>query len=135
MPNFKILIEYDGFNYSGWQSQINAVSVQGQIEKAIHAFSGEKTIIYGAGRTDAGVHALAQCANFQINNKTELYQILHGINFHLSKESIKIIDKVLLSTLTSNALSHLFASKVADVPLKAMSKIPLASTCFIELPS
>ncbi|MGY9017111.1 MAG: tRNA pseudouridine(38-40) synthase TruA [Alphaproteobacteria bacterium] len=92
MPNFKILIEYDGFNYSGWQSQINAVSVQGQIEKAIHAFSGEKTIIYGAGRTDAGVHALAQCANFKINNKTDLYQILHGINFHLSKESIKIID-------------------------------------------
>ena len=92
MPNFKILIEYDGFNYSGWQSQINAVSVQGQIEKAIHAFSGEKTIIYGAGRTDAGVHALAQCANFKMENKNDLYQILHGINFHLSKESIKIIN-------------------------------------------
>ena len=58
MPNFKILIEYEGSKYSGWQSQTNAISVQGQIEKAIYAFSGQKITIYGAGRTDAGVHAL-----------------------------------------------------------------------------
>lgn len=92
MSNFKILIEYDGSDYSGWQTQLNATSVQGQIEKAIYAFSGEKITILGAGRTDAGVHALAQCANFKIENKTDLYQILHGINFHLSNDNIKIIN-------------------------------------------
>ncbi len=92
MSNFKILIEYDGFDYSGWQSQLNAISVQGQIEKAINAFSGQKITIFGAGRTDAGVHALAQCANFKIENKNDLYQILHGVNFHLANDSIKIIN-------------------------------------------
>jgi tRNA pseudouridine38-40 synthase len=58
MTNIKLTIEYHGSPYSGWQSQKNEKTVQGEIEKAIFKFSGDKTIIQGAGRTDAGVHAL-----------------------------------------------------------------------------
>tara|TARA_B100001996_G_scaffold379300_1_gene364841 strand:+ start:802 stop:1539 length:738 start_codon:yes stop_codon:yes gene_type:complete len=92
LPNLKITIEYDGSNYSGWQYQLNANSIQQEIEKAIFDFSGEKVNIFGAGRTDAGVHALGQIANFKLENKRDTYQILHGINFHLANDNIKIVN-------------------------------------------
>ena len=91
MTNIKLTIEYHGLPYSGWQSQKNEKTVQDEIQKAIFKFSGEKIIIQGAGRTDAGVHALGQCANFTLNKDFSEYQILNGINFHLGKEKIKII--------------------------------------------
>ena len=96
MTNIKLTIEYHGLPYSGWQSQKNEKTVQDEIQKAIFKFSGEKKIIQGAGRTDAGVHALAQCANFMMEKKFSEYQILHGINFHLGNEKIKItqVEKV-----------------------------------------
>jgi len=90
MTNIKLTIEYHGLPYSGWQSQKNEKTVQDEIQKAIFKFSGEKKIIQGAGRTDAGVHALAQCANFTMEKEFSEYQILHGINFHLGNEKIKI---------------------------------------------
>ena len=96
MTNIKLTIEYHGLPYSGWQSQKNEKTVQDEIQKAIFKFSGEKKIIQGAGRTDAGVHALAQCANFTMEKEFSEYQILHGINFHLGNEKIKItqVEKV-----------------------------------------
>ena len=90
MINIKITIEYAGTTYSGWQYQSDEKTVQGEIEKAIFKFSGEKVTIQGAGRTDAGVHALAQCANFHLKKKFTEYQILNGLNFHLGNEKIKI---------------------------------------------
>jgi len=96
MTNIKLTIEYHGHPYSGWQSQKNEKTVQDEIQKAIFKFSGEKKIIQGAGRTDAGVHALAQCANFTLEKEFSEYQILSGINFHLGNEKIKItrVEKV-----------------------------------------
>ena len=90
MTNIKLTIEYHGLPYCGWQYQKNEKTVQGEIEKAIFKFSGEKKTIHGAGRTDAGVHALAQCANFELEKKFDEYQILNGINFHLGTEKIRI---------------------------------------------
>ncbi len=90
MTNIKLTIEYHGLPYCGWQYQKNEKTVQGEIEKAIFKFSGEKKTIQGAGRTDAGVHALAQCANFELEKKFDEYQILNGINFHLGTEKIRI---------------------------------------------
>ena len=90
MTNIKLTIEYHGLPYSGWQYQKNEKTVQDEIEKAIFKFSGEKKTIQGAGRTDAGVHALAQCANFELEKKFDEYQILNGINFHLGTEKIRI---------------------------------------------
>ena len=62
-----LTIEYDGTNYSGWQAQDNARSIQGEIEKAIAEVFHQNIRVFGAGRTDAGVHALGQCAHFDID--------------------------------------------------------------------
>lgn len=63
--NFKLIIEYDGSAYHGWQKQKGDVTIQEEIEKALHTMTGEPIIVNGSGRTDAGVHALAQVANFR----------------------------------------------------------------------
>ncbi len=68
MRNIKLTIEYDGTGYHGWQSQINAISVQGVLEKALSGLIGEACSLTGASRTDAGVHALGQTANFFTNS-------------------------------------------------------------------
>ena len=88
--NIKLTIEYHGLPYCGWQYQKNEKTVQGEIEKAIFKFSGEKKTIQGAGRTDAGVHAIGQCASFELEKKFDAYQILNGINFHLGTEKIRV---------------------------------------------
>ena len=67
MPRFKLVIEYAGTRYSGWQIQKNARTVQGEIDRAIRGVSGRREFeLYGSGRTDAGVHALAQVAHLRI---------------------------------------------------------------------
>ena len=66
MANIKLTIEYHGLPYCGWQFQKKEKTIQGEIEKAIFKFSGEKKTIQGAGRTDAGVHAIGQCASFEL---------------------------------------------------------------------
>ena len=81
MTNIKITIEYNGTGYSGWQFQKEEKTIQGELEKAIFKFSGEQITIQGAGRTDAGVHALGQCASFNLNKTFSEFQILNGINF------------------------------------------------------
>ncbi len=90
MANIKLTIEYIGTPYCGWQYQKDEKTVQGEIERAIFKFSGEKITIQGAGRTDAGVHALGQCASFNLEKEFTEYQILNGLNFHLGNEKIKI---------------------------------------------
>ena len=90
MANIKLTIEYHGLPYCGWQFQKNEKTIQGEIEKAIFKFSGEKKTIQGAGRTDAGVHAIGQCASFELEKKFDNYQILNGINFHLGTEKIRV---------------------------------------------
>jgi tRNA pseudouridine38-40 synthase len=67
MSRFKLLIEYAGTRYSGWQIQKNARTVQGEIDRAVREASGRKDFeLYGSGRTDAGVHALAQVAHLEL---------------------------------------------------------------------
>jgi len=92
MTNIKITIEYNGTGYSGWQYQKEEKTIQGELEKAIFKFSGEKITIQGAGRTDAGVHALGQCASFNLKKSFSEFQILNGINFHLGNEKIRIVN-------------------------------------------
>jgi tRNA pseudouridine38-40 synthase len=68
MPNLKLVLEYDGTHYHGWQRQISLPTIQGILEEAIRKVADEKVTVIGAGRTDAGVHALGQVANFKTNS-------------------------------------------------------------------
>ena len=92
MYNFKIVIEYDGTNYVGWQRQDNGISIQGALENAIFKLSGEKTNVYGAGRTDSGVHALGQVATFNLQKEFKIDNIRDGLNQHLRPQPIAILE-------------------------------------------
>ena len=89
MRNIKIIIEYDGKDYNGWQKQPNKLNIQGEIERAIEEITGEKVDLIASGRTDAGVHALAQVANFKIEKDIPIEKIPYALNSKL-KKSIRI---------------------------------------------
>lgn len=89
MKNIKLVIEYDGKEYKGWQKQKDRLNIQGEIEQAIETITKEKVELIGSGRTDAGVHALAQIANFKTNSKLPVERFPYAIN-SLVKKSIRI---------------------------------------------
>ena len=90
MRNIKLTIEYDGKDFNGWQKQPNKLNIQGEIERAIEEVTGEKVDLIASGRTDAGVHALAQVANFKIQNMSiPVEKIPYALNSKL-KKSIRI---------------------------------------------
>ncbi|MBI5214820.1 MAG: tRNA pseudouridine(38-40) synthase TruA [Ignavibacteriae bacterium] len=88
MRNIILTIEYDGEQYVGWQRQLNGKSIQGEIENALKTILQEQVNVIGAGRTDAGVHARGQVANFQTNTSLELYQIKSALNSSLSDDIV-----------------------------------------------
>ncbi len=93
MFNYLIQIEYDGTNFVGWQSQKNGKSIQDSIEKALKRVLKKKIKITGAGRTDKGVHAFSQYANFKFEKKIKNKKIfLDSINFFLKKNFVSILD-------------------------------------------
>lgn len=93
MHNYLINIEYDGTKYVGWQNQKNGASIQGNIESALKKIFKKKIRLLGAGRTDKGVHAYNQCANFKADVKIEdKVKFLNSINFFLKKKLISILD-------------------------------------------
>ncbi len=95
MRNIRLLIEYDGTNYAGWQCQKNAITVQETLAKAIESVVQEKITLYGAGRTDAGVHALGQMANFKTTSHIPCERLLLAINFYLPHDiTVKEVAEV-----------------------------------------
>lgn len=93
MYNYLINIEYDGLKYVGWQKQLNGVSIQEIIEKTIKKVLKDKIRLIGSGRTDKGVHAINQCANFITSKKIEdKIKFLDSTNFFLNRKSISILD-------------------------------------------
>lgn len=91
MPRYKLTIEYDGTPFVGWQIQDNGPSVQGQITEAVRAFSGEEVLVRGAGRTDAGVHALGQVAHFDLPAIWDADTVRDAINAHLRPYPIAVL--------------------------------------------
>ena len=81
--NIKLTIEYIGTDFSGWQKQPNKLNIQGRIEKAIYDVTGQEVELIGAGRTDAGVHALGQVANFKIDKDIDLNKLPIALNSKL----------------------------------------------------
>lgn len=91
MKNIKLIIEYDGMNYSGWQNQDNVITIQEKLEEAIKSVTGEVVRLIGSGRTDGGVHAMGQVANFYTNSTIPAERFKFALNIVLP-EDISIID-------------------------------------------
>lgn len=83
MPRYKLTIEYNGAPFSGWQRVADRPSVQAALEEAALRFSGERVEVVGAGRTDAGVHAVAQVAHVDFTKAHEPFTVMQAMNFHL----------------------------------------------------
>lgn len=96
LKNYKIVLEYDGSRYDGWQKQGNTDrTIQGKIEGILERLAGEPIEVHGSGRTDAGVHALAQTANFHLDVKLSELEIKEYLNQYLPEDiSVIRLDKV-----------------------------------------
>jgi tRNA pseudouridine38-40 synthase len=92
MPRYKLILEYDGSPFAGWQVQETLPSVAGAIEQALRKLTGEAVRVYGAGRTDAGVHALGQAAHFDLARDWETDTIRDGLNAHLRPVPVAVLS-------------------------------------------
>ena len=92
MPRYKLTIEYNGAPYQGWQWQDHGPSVQGAIEEAGAKLNSAPVTVYGSGRTDSGVHALAQVAHMDLDKDIRQDKVRDAMNFHLRDHPISILD-------------------------------------------
>ncbi len=92
MPRYKLIIEYDGTPYVGWQIQKQHISVQGQIAKAFKAFTKEDVKVFGAGRTDTGVHALGQAIHVDLEKDWDAFKVVSALNYMLKSDAIAALS-------------------------------------------
>jgi tRNA pseudouridine38-40 synthase len=92
MPRYKLTIEYDGAPFCGWQSQANGLAVQDVLETGVKAFCGETVRVNGAGRTDAGVHALGQVAHVDLENPVPADRLRDAVNAHMRPHPVAIVE-------------------------------------------
>ena len=88
MKNIKLVIEYDGKEFNGWQKQPNKLNIQGTIEQAINKITGEEVELNASGRTDSGVHSLGQVANFKTNSNLDIEKWPLALNANLKKSIV-----------------------------------------------
>jgi tRNA pseudouridine38-40 synthase len=118
--NYKLIIQYDGTDYAGWQFQANAVTIQQKIVESIRILISEDVNLIGSGRTDAGVHAFGQTANFTTNQDLDLYKFKYSLNSILPKD-ISVID---IQKVRQEFHSRYDAKKRAYIYLISRSKSP-----------
>ena len=92
MPRYKLIIEYDGTPFHGWQRQVNGCTVQECVEHAVLRFCGERVTLNAAGRTDAGVHALGQVVHVDLVRNYPAHTVQNALNFHLRPNPIAVIN-------------------------------------------
>lgn len=97
MTRWKIAIEYDGAGFVGWQRQDNGLAVQQALEEAVFAFAHERVTVFGAGRTDSGVHALAQVAHFDIEKAFDAGTIRDALNYHCKGRPLAVLAAAAVS--------------------------------------
>lgn len=92
MTRYKVILEYDGTDLIGWQENAQGPSVQSLLADAIFSFCGERVDITGAGRTDAGVHAVAMVAHFDLDKETDAETVMRAINFYLVNKPVVVLN-------------------------------------------
>jgi tRNA pseudouridine38-40 synthase len=97
MTRFKLTVEYDGGGFAGWQRQDNGPSIQQSLEEAVFRITGETVLVQGAGRTDAGVHALGQVAHVDVEKEIEAEKLRDAINYHLKPAPIAVLSSAAVS--------------------------------------
>lgn len=92
MPRYRLRVEYDGSGYNGFQAQTDQPTVQGAIETAVRAFSGQSVRIAAAGRTDTGVHATGQVVHVDLDKDWPAATVMNALNAHLVREAVSVLD-------------------------------------------
>ena len=112
MNNYKIIIQYDGTSYCGWQIQKNAPTIQQTIVDKVEIISKIKINLTGAGRTDTGVHALGQVANFKSENEIDIYKFKHSLNsvlpIDISITSMERVDEEFNARFKAKKRSYIY---------------------------
>lgn len=124
MPRFKLIIEYAGTRYSGWQIQKNARTVQGELDRAIRSVTGRHDFeLYGSGRTDAGVHALAQVAHLDVATGLPPASLRHGVNDELPAD---------INVLSAAVVPHRFHARHSAIARRYVYQIARRRTAFAK---
>ncbi|MGE5358827.1 MAG: tRNA pseudouridine(38-40) synthase TruA [Bacteroidales bacterium] len=124
MPRFKLYVEYAGTRYSGWQIQKNARTVQGEIDRAVATISGRRDFeLYGSGRTDAGVHALAQVAHLDVQTRLAPDDLARAVNDELPAD---------INILRAERVTHRFHARHDAVGRSYLYQVALRRTAFAK---
>jgi tRNA pseudouridine38-40 synthase len=124
VPRFKLTIEYAGTRYSGWQIQKNAKTIQGEIDRAVRAATGQKDFeLYGSGRTDAGVHAVAQVAHLDIAVTVPAETLRRRLNDELPSD---------INILAADAVPHRFHARHSAVARRYVYQLSRRRTAFAK---
>lgn len=119
MPRYRLTIEYDGTGFAGWQRQANGPSIQAVLEDAVFGFCGERVRLHGAGRTDAGVHALGQCAHLDLAREVEPATLRDAVNAHLRPHAIAVLEASRAAddfNARRHALARLYRYRIVNRP-------------------
>jgi tRNA pseudouridine38-40 synthase len=125
MPRYRLDVEYDGSSYAGWQRQAGQHSVQAAIEQAVQKFSGEAVTLRGAGRTDAGVHALGQVAHLDLAREWPPDTVRDAVNAHMQMAGEAV--GVIAATLVTDTFDARFSARARHYVYRIVNRrAPLA---------
>jgi tRNA pseudouridine38-40 synthase len=135
MRNIRLTIQYDGTHYAGWQTQKNAKTVQSVLEHAIKRVTGRKPALIGSGRTDSGVHAMAQVANFRTISRMPAATLIMALNAHLPRDIVvtDVSEAPIKFHAQHSAKSKLYRYTIANTNFVSPFVRHYAAKCYFSL--